>query len=117
MRHLISLFDMATSDIEEIFDLSAKLKKDYQNGIREPRFHGRVLALLFQKPSLRTRVSFESAFAHLGGTSLYLGSDVGWGKRESISDFASVLSEYVDAIVCRSKSHETLVEFAGFCSC
>ena len=74
---------------------------------------GRVLALVFEKPSLRTRVSFEAAMTHLGGASLFLGEDSGFASsRESIADFGRVLGGYVDAIVCRSKSHETIERLA-----
>ena len=76
-----------------------------------------MLALVFEKPSLRTRVSFEAAMAHLGGTSLFLGADTGFASsRESVADFGRVLGEYVDAIVCRSHAHATierLAEVAG----
>ena len=68
------------------------------------------MALLFEKQSLRTRVSFESAMAHLGGSSIMLGDDVGFGKRESVADFARVLSEMVDVVVVRAKRHATVVE-------
>ena len=75
------------------------------------------MALLFEKPSLRTRVSFESAMAHLGGSSLFLGGDVGFGRRESIADFGRVLSEYVDVVVVRANRHQTAVELAEHCTC
>jgi ornithine carbamoyltransferase len=76
-----------------------------------------VLALLFEKQSLRTRVSFEAGIVHLGGGSLMLGDDAGFGKRESIADFARVLSEMVDVVVIRSKKHSTVEEFAEHASC
>jgi ornithine carbamoyltransferase len=78
---------------------------------------GRVIALLFEKPSLRTRVSFEAGICHLGGSSLFLGKEVGWGSRESIADFARVLSTYVDAIVVRAQSHQKLIELAEHSTC
>ncbi len=92
MRHVLTLFDLSTNEIEAIFALAETLKKALAQGIREPRFAGHVQALLFEKPSLRTRVSFETAFAHLGGTTMYLGADVGWGHRESPADFSRVLT-------------------------
>src|SRR5690606_23908375 len=73
-----------------------------------------TLALLFEKPSLRTRVSFETGMTQLGGGSLFLGDDVGWGKRESPSDFTKVLGQFVDAVACRSKMHERVEELASF---
>jgi ornithine carbamoyltransferase len=75
------------------------------------------MALLFEKPSLRTRVSFETAMVHLGGGSLFLGDDAGFGARESIADFARALSQYVDVIVVRAKRHATVVELADYCTC
>ena len=75
------------------------------------------MALLFEKPSLRTRVSFETGMIHLGGGSLFLGDDAGFGARESIADFARALSQYVDTIVVRTKRHATVVELASYCTC
>jgi ornithine carbamoyltransferase len=75
------------------------------------------MALLFEKQSLRTRVSFEAAMAHLGGSAMFLGSDVGFGRRESLADFGHVLSKYVDVIVVRANRHQTVVELAEHCSC
>jgi ornithine carbamoyltransferase len=74
------------------------------------------MALLFQKPSLRTRVSFEAAMANLGGSSLFLGSDVGWQSRESVADFGRILSQYVDVIVVRAR-HQDVTELAAHCQC
>ncbi len=117
MRHLITLHELKRGEIERIFAIAEDLKSKYQQGLREPLLPGRVLALLFEKPSLRTRVSFEAAMTHLGGTSLFLGDDVGWGSRESMADFARVLSTYVDAIVVRAHDHAKLLELATFSSC
>jgi ornithine carbamoyltransferase len=117
MRHLITLADLKSGEIERIFAITEDLKTKYQNGLREPLLPGRVMALLFEKPSLRTRVSFEAGIINLGGHSLFLGDDVGWGSRESMADFGRVLSEYVDVVVVRAKSHEKLVELAKFCKC
>lgn len=117
MSSVTTLFDLSTAEIEQIFALSASLKAKLQAGVREPILAGHVLALLFEKPSLRTRVSFETAMAHLGGGSLFLGEDVGWGSRESAADFSRTLSSYVDAIVCRAKSHQTVEELAKYSTC
>jgi len=117
MRHLLTLFDVSTDEIESIFALAEKLKRACAEGVREPRLAGRVLALLFEKPSLRTRVSFETAFAHLGGTSMYLGADVGWGERESTADFARVLTQYVDVVVCRANQQARVEQLAAHASC
>jgi ornithine carbamoyltransferase len=117
MRNLITLADLKASEIEQIFSITKDLKTKHTAGIREPLLPGRVLALLFAKPSLRTRVSFEAAMSHLGGNSLFLGDDVGFGKRESIKDFGRVLSEYVDVVVVRTMEHSTAVDLAKHSTC
>ena len=117
MRHLLTLLDLSQDEIFELLDLAGSLKAKFKQGVREPLLPGRVLGLLFSKPSLRTRVSFEAAMTHLGGTSLYLGQDVGWGKREPASDFGRVLSQYTDAIVCRTFAHASIEELAQYCGC
>src|SRR5438067_4763048 len=111
MRHLITLADVSAAEIQRIFSITEDLKSKFYKGLREPLLPGRVLAMLFEKQSLRTRVSFEAGMAHLGGSSLMLGEDAGVGKRESAADFARVLSEMVDLVVIRSKRHATVVEF------
>lgn len=117
MRNLLTLFDLTAKEIETVFAVTKDLKTKYQEGLREPLLPGRVMALLFEKPSLRTRVSFETAMVNLGGGSLFLGRDVGWGERESIADFGQVLSQYCDVVVCRSNSHEKIVQLAEHCTC
>lgn len=117
MRHVLSILDLSAAEIEQIFAITKDLKAKLVAGTREPLLPGRVLALLFEKPSLRTRVSFETAMLHLGGGSLFLGEDVGWGQRESPADFARVISEYVDVVVCRAKSHAKVIELATHATC
>lgn len=117
MRHVLSLFDLSTEEIQAVFSLARELKAQYKKGVREAIFPGHMLALLFEKPSLRTRVSFEAGFAHLGGNSMYLGADVGWGHRESPADFSRVLTQYVDVIACRAKSHHRVTELADHATC
>ena len=118
MRHVLSVLDLTSAEINDVFRISAELKQKLAAGVREPLFPGRVLALLFDKPSLRTRVSFETAMAHLGGNSLFLGQDVGWGKeRESIADFSQVLSQYVDLVACRTTAHARIEELAKHSAC
>jgi ornithine carbamoyltransferase len=117
MRHVLTLFDLSSAEIERIFSITQDLKAKYKQGLREALLPGRVAALLFEKPSLRTRVSFEAGMANLGGSSLFLGGDVGFGKRETIQDFARVLSSYVDAIVVRANHHETVVALAEAATC
>jgi ornithine carbamoyltransferase len=117
MRHLLTLSDVTAAEIQRIFSITEDLKTKFARGLREPLLPGRMLAILFEKQSLRTRVSFEAGMVHLGGSSLMLGEDVGFGKRESVADFARVLSEMVDVVVFRSKRHATVVEFAEHSSC
>ncbi len=117
MRHLISVTDLTAAEIERVFAITADLKAKHAQGVREALLPGRVIGMVFEKPSLRTRVSFEAGMAHLGGSSLFLGNDVGFGSRESMPDFARVLSQYVDGIVVRAYRHETVVELAQHSTC
>jgi ornithine carbamoyltransferase len=116
MRHLLSLADLTTAEIERIFAVSDELKEQYKQGRREPLLAGRVMVLLFEKPSLRTRVSFEAGMAHLGGTAVFLG-DAGLGKRETIPDFARNLDKFADVIVFRGFLHRTVEELAAHSAC
>jgi len=117
MKHLLKISDLTKEEILRIFSLTEDLKDKSAAGVREPLLPGRVMALIFEKPSLRTRVSFQAGMAHLGGSSMMLGEDVGFGKRERIDDFSRVLSEYVDVIVFRSKQHATVESVAENASC
>ncbi len=117
MRHILVPEDLSAHEIEAIFAISKDLETKYTAGTRDALLPGRMLALVFEKPSLRTRVSFEAAMAHLGGSSVFLGEDAGFSSsRESVADFGRVLSEYADAIVCRSKSHDTIERLAAAAS-
>lgn len=117
MRHLVTLNDLTSLEIERIFAITEDLKTKYEKGLREPLLPGRVMALLFEKQSLRTRVSFEAGMTHLGGGAMFLGEDVGFGKRETMSDFGRVLGELVDVVVVRAKRHQTVVDLAAHCTC
>lgn len=117
MRNLLTLFELSTKDIQHVFAITEDLKTKFLKGVREPLLPGRTMALLFEKQSLRTRVSFETAMQHLGGGSLFLGQDVGWGERESIADFARVLGQYVDVLVARVSAHEKLDQLAEHAQC
>lgn len=114
MQHLISLFDIEPDQLKEILRTATFLREGLAKGHRPAALQHHVIALLFEKPSLRTRVSFETGIAQLGGSSLFLGEDVGWGKRESPSDFTQVLGQFVDAVVCRAKSHDRVTQLAAF---
>jgi len=112
-RHFVDLFDLSTADARALIDRAIELKRAEKRGQRPLLLAGRSLGLLFEKPSLRTRVSFEAAIARLGGNAIFLrGQDVGLGSRESVADFARVLSQYVDALAVRTFSHATVLELA-----
>ncbi|MDA7979639.1 MAG: ornithine carbamoyltransferase [Pirellulales bacterium] len=114
MRHLLSLADVTAAEMARIFEISADLKARHTRREDHRLLQGRVAALLFQKPSLRTRVSFEAGMAHLGGSSMMLGEEAGWGKREATCDFSRVLSEYVDVVIVRANEHQAVEELASF---
>lgn len=114
MRHFRTLADISTDEFQNILDLARLLKGKLADGQRPPLLAGRNIALLFEKPSMRTRLSFEAGMTQLGGGTLFLSSDVGWGSREPVADFIRVLGEYADAVVCRTFEHSTLEELATF---
>ena len=102
MSDFLSIDDFSRTELEEILELAARLKQEHFASGNSPLLQGKTLAMLFEKPSLRTRVSFEMAMRHLGGDVIYISSeDIGRSKRESIVDVARVLSGYVDGIVAR----------------
>jgi ornithine carbamoyltransferase len=110
-RHLVSERDWSRQDMEEVFDLARKMKAEPAAYRRV--LEGQALAMIFQKPSTRTRVSFEVGMGQLGGTALYLGaSDIQLGRGETVPDTARVLSRYVDGIMARVFAQEDLVELA-----
>lgn len=117
MRHLLAIADLTAAEIERIFSITEDLKSKCEQGLREPLLPGRVMTLMFEKPSLRTRVSFEACMAHLGGSSIFLGNEAGFGKRETIADFARVLGQYSDVVVIRANRHQTAVEMAKHSTC
>lgn len=113
-KDLISIKDLSIPDIEEIFTLTAKLKSEGKISKEEP-LKGKALGLIFQKPSLRTKVSFAVAMAQLGGTAIYLApEEVKLGEREAIKDVARTLSRYLDGIVARTFKHEDIIELAEY---
>jgi ornithine carbamoyltransferase len=118
MRHFLDLLDLTPEEVASLLKETAALKSAHERGERTPVLLGRVLGLVFEKPSLRTRVSFQTAMAQLGGASVFLsGHEVGLGSRESVPDFARVMSQYVDAVVLRTFSHATVEEFAAHSAC
>jgi ornithine carbamoyltransferase len=118
MRHFLDLIDLSADEIGHLLEEAAGLKAARQRGEHAPVLPGRVLGLIFEKPSLRTRVSFETAMAQLGGSSVFLGGkESGMGSRESVPDFARVMSQYVDGVVLRTYRHATVEEFAAHATC
>ena len=112
LRHFVSIADLDRSELVALLEQSAHLKA--QRG-PSPALAGRTVALIFEKPSLRTRLSFDVGIAQLGGHCVYLSpAEVGLGRRESVSDVARVASRMADAHVLRVNAHETIEEFARF---
>lgn len=110
VRHFLDLQDLSTDELIRLLDRAAELKAA---PLSSNALKGKVVALAFQKPSMRTRVAFEVAVTQLGGSALYLGrDDIQVGKREPVCDVARVLSRYVDAIVVRMYGHEDVKEMA-----
>ncbi len=100
MKHLVSLYDLTIEEIEEIFRLSEKLKKELKQGIQHHLLKGKTLGMIFSKSSTRTRVSFETGMYQLGGYALFLNSsDIQLGRGETIYDTAEVLYSYLDGIM------------------
>jgi ornithine carbamoyltransferase len=118
MRHFLDLVDVTAEDIQYLLKSAARLKKAHLRGRNKPSLQGKVLGLIFEKPSLRTRVSFQAAVAQLGGASLFLsGNESGLGSREPVSDFARTLNHYVNGVVLRTFKHKTVELFAEHASC
>jgi ornithine carbamoyltransferase len=112
-RNFVTLFGLSPEDAGELIDRTIRLKRAGADDRRASVLLGRTLGLVFEKPSLRTRVSFEAAMARLGGNSIFLrGKDVGLGVRESVPDFARVISQYVDILAIRTFSQATIEELA-----
>jgi ornithine carbamoyltransferase len=117
MRHFLNLIDLSGDELDGLLADAARLKDAQARRTPAHTLGGRVVGLIFEKPSLRTRVSFESGVAQLGGTALYLpGNEVGLGWREGLADFSRTISHYVDALVLRVYRHETLDGLAAHSS-
>ena len=115
LRHFLDLSDLSSGTLRSIMDDSRRMKKVGRRPPRgrKPNLEGRVLAMIFDRPSTRTRVSFDVAMRQLGGDAIMLtGAEMQLGRGETIADTARVLSRYVDAIMIRTLDHETVVELA-----
>ncbi len=116
-KDFLSIADLTRNEIFAIFDRTRELKEKQQRGEPHRWLQGKSLAMIFQKPSARTRVSFEVGMFQLGGHALYLApADIGIGKREAVSDIARVLSRYVDLIMARLFGHADIEELARHAS-
>jgi ornithine carbamoyltransferase len=116
MNHFLSLADLTPVQMGDLLALAASMKDELrQKGRNEARLSGKTLGMIFQKPSLRTRVSFDMAMIQLGGQALYISpNEISLGERESVADVARVLSRYVDAIMARVFAHADVVELAKY---
>ena len=113
-RDFLHITDFTTEEIWETLELARWIKNKFRSREEFHPFRNRTLAMLFAKPSARTRVSFETGFYHMGGHALFLGpNDIGIGKRESIGDIARVLSRYNDMIMARLFDHQHILELAS----
>ncbi|MGE4285307.1 MAG: ornithine carbamoyltransferase [Phycisphaerae bacterium] len=115
MKHFLSIRDCTTDQLNELLEISAALKKIYKSGGSDLCLKGKILAMLFEKPSLRTRMSFQTAMINLGGQAIYVKTQEdagGIGQREPVKDFARVLSGYVDCIMARTFAHDTVIGLA-----
>jgi ornithine carbamoyltransferase len=117
MNHFLAVSDLSSGEVQDLLDVAIKLKDEYFKKGNRPIFQGKVLGMIFQKPSLRTRVSFDMAMRHCGGDALYLSpNEIGLGKRESIADIARVLSGYVHALMARVFEHDHVLQLAQWSS-
>jgi ornithine carbamoyltransferase len=113
MKDFLAVSDLSPAEVQDLLDLAIRLKKEHFDRGNAPLLKGKVLGMIFQKPSLRTRVSFDMAMRHMGGDALYLSpNEIGLGQRESIADVARVLSGYVHALMARVFAHEHVLELA-----
>ena len=116
-KDLVNLADLSADELWHILNVAQELKEEWQGGGNQPILVGKTLAMVFQKPSLRTRVSFETGMLQLGGHAIMLGpSEIGLGKRESVADVARVLSRYVDCVMARVFAHSDIQTLAQYSS-
>ncbi|MGC9394486.1 MAG: ornithine carbamoyltransferase [Anaerolineae bacterium] len=117
MKHFLTLADLAPEQMQALLDLAVRIKAAWKEGEETPYLKGKVLGMIFQKPSLRTRVSFDVAMLQLGGNGLYLSpNEIQLGKRESVADVARVISRYVNVVMARVFGHADVVALAQHAS-
>ncbi|MCK4838784.1 MAG: ornithine carbamoyltransferase, partial [Desulfobulbaceae bacterium] len=114
-NHLLSLWDFDRDQLKAYLDLALQLKRESKAGVRHQHLVGKVVGLVFEKPSTRTRVSFEAAMYGLGGQVIYLSSrDTQLARNEPLKDMARVMDRYVDALVVRTFGQEVVEELARY---
>ena len=115
IRHCIKIDDFSKEEILDLFSLASDLKSKYRNKEEFKPFNNHSLAMIFAKPSARTRVSFETGFSWMGGHAIYLApQDIGLGKRESAADLAQLFSRYNDMIMARVFNHQDMLDFEKY---
>lgn len=115
MKDLLAIADLSAGDLKAYLDTAKRLKAEWKRAGNRPVLKNKTLGMVFQKPSLRTRVSFDMAMIQLGGQALYLSpNEIGLGQRESVADVARVLSRYVDGIMARVFAHAHVTELAQY---
>ena len=117
MRHFVTLDDITAEEFHQILELAASIKREWKQGKMSAPLAGKVMGMIFEKQSLRTRVSFEAGMFQLGGMAMPLGGEIGFGKRESTKDIAEVLSSMVDVIMFRALAHKSVVDLAKYSTC
>lgn len=117
-KHFLSITDLTPEEILHVLNLAKELKEKHKQSENTPKLlEGKTLAMIFEKPSLRTRLSFEIAMKQLGGHAIYLGpGEIGLGTREPVKDIAKVISSMADCIMARTFSHQTITELAKYSS-
>ena len=116
-KDFLHVNDLNESEFNELIDIAHSVKKKFKDNIDYSPLSRKTMAMIFAKPSARTRISFETGFFRLGGHALFLGpNDIGIGKRESVADIARVLSKFNDIIMARLFDHSHILELAKFSS-
>ena len=114
-RDFVHITDFSSDEIQEVFDLTVKMKAFVKEGKEYTPLKGKNMAMIFAKPSARTRISFETGMSQLGGHAIYLGpNDIGIGKREAVRDIARVIARYDDIIMARLFDHAHMLELAEY---
>lgn len=116
-KNFLTIAELSPTELSDILQLALRLKREWKSGGNPPMLKNKAMAMVFTKPSLRTRMSFEMAMFDLGGKAMYIGPDeIQLGRRESVPDVARVLSRYVDLVMARVFAHQDVVTLAEYAS-